>query len=68
MGTVDQHRARADFCQRMAEKATGQKARATWLKLAANALAAVEQPPQGAPSFHPEGEYSVGQDPSLSGH
>jgi hypothetical protein len=67
MGTMDQHRARADFCQRMAEKATGQKARATWLNLAANALAAAEQAPQG-PSFHREGEHSVAQDPSFPGH
>jgi hypothetical protein len=39
MGTADQYRARADFCRRMAEKATGEKARATWLNLAANILA-----------------------------
>jgi hypothetical protein len=53
MGTVDQYRARADFCQRMAEKAIGEKARATWLNLAANALASAESrtdPFQIAPS------------------
>jgi hypothetical protein len=54
MGTADQYRARADFCQRMAEKATGEKARATWLNLAANALASAEKPTQThSKSFYP---------------
>jgi hypothetical protein len=54
MGTADQYRARADFCQRMAEKAIGEKARAIWLNLAANALASAEKPTQTpSKSFYP---------------
>jgi hypothetical protein len=54
MGTADQYRARADLCQRMAEKAIGEKARATWLNLAANALASAEKPTQThSKSFYP---------------
>jgi hypothetical protein len=55
MGTADQYRARADFCRRMAEKATGEKARATWLNLAANALASAKEPTlTRSKSFHPK--------------
>jgi hypothetical protein len=70
MGTVDQYRARADFCRRMAEKAIGEKARATWLKLAGHAMALAEDPTQiPSKSFHPtERERSAGQDRSFSGH
>jgi hypothetical protein len=66
MGTADQYRARADFCQRMAEKAIGEKARATWLNLAANALGSAEKPTQTpSKSFHPrERERSAGQEQS----
>ena len=66
MGTADQYRARADFCQRMAEKATGEKARATWLNLAANALASAKEPTlTRSKSFHPR-ERSAGEDRSFS--
>jgi hypothetical protein len=69
MGTADQYRARADFCRRMAQKAMGEKARATWLKLAADAMALAEDPMQiSSKSFHPgEPERSAGQR-SFSGH
>jgi hypothetical protein len=53
MGTADQYRARADFCQRMAEKAIGEKARATWLNLATNALASGEKPTQTPSKIEP---------------
>jgi hypothetical protein len=70
MGTADQYRARADFCQRMAEKAIGEKARATWLNLAANALASAKEPTlTRSKSFHPrERERSAEQDWLFSGH
>jgi hypothetical protein len=70
MGTADQYRARADFCQRMAEKAIGEKARTTWLNLAANALALAEKPTETpSKSFHSrERERSAGQEGSFSGH
>jgi hypothetical protein len=70
MGTADQYRARADFCQRMAEKAIGEKARTTWLNLAAKALAFAEKPTQiPSKSFNPmERERSAGQDRSFSRH
>jgi|SoimicMinimDraft_15_1059743.scaffolds.fasta_scaffold118365_1 hypothetical protein len=69
MGTADQYRARADFCQRMAQKAMGEKARATWLKLAAHAMALAKDPTQiSSKSFHPgERERSAGQR-FFSGH
>jgi hypothetical protein len=72
MGTADQNRARADFCQRMAEKAIGEKARTTWLNLAAKALAlALAEKPTQIPSksFNPRArERSAGQDRSFSRH
>jgi hypothetical protein len=68
MGTADQYRARADFCQRMAEKAIGEKARATWLNLAANAMALAEDS-SPSQSFDPrERERSAGQGRSFSGY
>jgi hypothetical protein len=70
MGTADQYRARADFCRRMAQKAIGEKARATWLNLAANAMALAEDSMQTpSQSFDPrERERSAGQGRSFSGH
>jgi hypothetical protein len=70
MGTADQYRARADFCRRMAEKTIGEKARATWLKLAGNAMALAEDATQiPSKSFHPtERERWAGEDRSFSGH
>jgi hypothetical protein len=70
MGTADQYRARVDFCQRMAEKAIGEKARTTWLNLAAKALALAEKSTQiPSKSFNPrERERSAGQDRSFSRH
>jgi hypothetical protein len=69
MGTADQYRASADFCRRMAQKTMGEKARATWLKLAADAMALAKDPTQSSSkSFHPEErERSAGQR-SFSGH
>jgi hypothetical protein len=52
----------------MAQKAMGEKARATWLKLAAHAMALAKDPTQTSKSFHPgERERSAGQS-SFSGH
>jgi hypothetical protein len=69
MGTTDQYRARADFCRRMAQKAIGEKAQATWLNLAANAMALAENPTQTpSRSFDPrERDRSAGQGRSFSG-
>jgi hypothetical protein len=69
MGTADQYRARADFCRRMAQKAIGEKTQATWLNLAANAMALAENPTQTpSRSFDPrERVRSAGQGRSFSG-
>jgi hypothetical protein len=54
MGTTRINTARAELCQRMAEKAIGEKAWATWLNLAATALASAEKPTQThSKSFYP---------------
>jgi hypothetical protein len=61
MGTADQYRARADFCRRVARKTMGEKARATWLKLAADAMALAKDPTQIS-STSAEAKYGPRQD------
>ena len=66
MGTADQYRARVDFCQRMAEKAIGEKARTTWLNLAAKALAWQKSLRISLPNHSIQGSGSVR--PDKTGH